>query len=51
MLVLPKPIKAGAEEGDEAKEFAETYAEVEKKVKVVSGTASVCWFAINMQYR
>jgi hypothetical protein len=33
MLILPKPIKAGSEEGEEAKEFAESYAEVEKKVK------------------
>lgn len=32
MLVLPKPIKGGADD-DEAKEFGEAYAEVEKKIK------------------
>lgn len=35
MLVLPKPLKAGKDDKDdsEAKEFAETYAEAEKKVR------------------
>lgn len=33
MLILPKPQKGGAGDDAEAKEFAEAYAEVEKKVK------------------
>ncbi|PRW18324.1 H ACA ribonucleo complex subunit 2 [Chlorella sorokiniana] len=33
MLILPKPLKGAAPSDDEAKEFAEAYAEVEKKVK------------------
>lgn len=33
MLIMPKPAKGGAADGDDAKEFAEAYAEVEKKVK------------------
>mmetsp|Transcript_14704 Transcript_14704/g.36644 ORF Transcript_14704/g.36644 Transcript_14704/m.36644 type:complete len:165 (-) Transcript_14704:582-1076(-) len=32
MLVLPKPIKGGADD-EEAKEFAEAYSEAEKKIK------------------
>ncbi|KAK9823969.1 hypothetical protein WJX72_006706 [[Myrmecia] bisecta] len=32
MLVMPKPVK-GTAEGDDAKEFAEAYTEVAKKVK------------------
>jgi hypothetical protein len=33
MLVLPKPIKGGSAEDEEAKEYAESYGEVEKKIK------------------
>jgi H/ACA ribonucleoprotein complex subunit 2 len=33
MLVLPKPIKGEAPKDDEAKEFAEAYEDVFKKVK------------------
>lgn len=33
MLILPKPPKGGADD-DEAKEFAEAYTEVEKKLTV-----------------
>lgn len=34
MLLLAKPTKPGADKDDEdSKEFAETYAEVEKKIK------------------
>ena len=33
LLVLPKPIKGGDGDEAEAKEFAEAYTEVEKKVK------------------
>ncbi len=34
MLLLPKPIKPPADESaEDAKEFAETFADVEKKVK------------------
>ncbi|KAI7845216.1 hypothetical protein COHA_001260 [Chlorella ohadii] len=33
MLILPKPLKGSAPADDEAKEFAEAYTEVEKKVK------------------
>lgn len=33
MLILPKPPKGGADD-DEAKEFAEAYSEVEKKLAV-----------------
>jgi H/ACA ribonucleoprotein complex subunit 2 len=35
MLVLPKPIKGGSADDEEAKEYAESYGEVEKKVKAV----------------
>lgn len=33
MLILPKPPKGGADD-DEAKEFAEAYGEIEKKLAV-----------------
>jgi hypothetical protein len=33
MLLLPHPPKGGPADDAEAKEFAENYAEVEKKVK------------------
>lgn len=33
MLLLPQPPKGAAPDDAEAKEFAEAYAEVEKKVK------------------
>lgn len=33
LLILPKPIKGGDGDEEEAKEFAEAYSEVEKKVK------------------
>ena len=33
MLLLPHPIKGAAADDAETKEFAENYAEVEKKVK------------------
>jgi hypothetical protein len=33
MLILPKAAKAGAAAGEDAKEFEEAYAEVEKKLK------------------
>ncbi|PSC72607.1 H ACA ribonucleo complex subunit 2 [Micractinium conductrix] len=38
MLLLPRPQKGAAKEDDEAKEFAEAYAEVEKKVKAAAVT-------------
>ncbi len=34
MLLLPKPVKGG-EDNDEAKEFAESFADVHKRVKAV----------------
>ena len=34
MLLLPKPVKGG-EDDDEAKEFAESFADVHKRVKAV----------------
>ncbi|KAL4432790.1 hypothetical protein ABPG77_008116 [Micractinium sp. CCAP 211/92] len=36
MLVLPKPVKGEAPKDDEAKEYAELFAEVEKKVKAAA---------------
>ncbi|KAG2492208.1 hypothetical protein HYH03_009454 [Edaphochlamys debaryana] len=33
LLVLPKPLKGGEGDDEDAKEFAEAYAEIEKKVK------------------
>jgi len=35
MLILPKPPKGGADD-EEAKEFAEAYSEVEKKLKTTA---------------
>jgi hypothetical protein len=37
MLVVPKPLKAGAGAGEDAAEFEEAYSEVEKKVKAMAG--------------
>ena len=37
MLVVPKPLKAGAAAGEDAAEFEEAYNEVEKKVKAMAG--------------
>ena len=38
MLILPKPVKGGVDD-DDAKEFAEAFLEVEKKIKA----SAVAW--------